>query len=348
MSRSPKTWKNLPDQSTPITAEELNRLEEQAYKLEFEYIDLSEDGTDLAKLFYNPTDDTLNFVHKNAIQQVGEEIYIQFTNSTGATIPNGSLVGLTGVGTTVSLYNANGSTPPMYFLGVVTDDVLNGERGRITQFGRVRDVDTSSLSSGVVYADPLVSGGLTSAKPTAPNVVLPVGVVVVSDILGQIFVRPIIEQQKYFGSFVRTLDATLATINTETPIVFDQTILANGVSISPTNTSRIIVTHSGYYSFNFSCQLASTNASLKNIKIWFKVNGVSVPNSTMRRAMETGTAVTVQTRLTELSLNAGDYVEIVWAADNTTVILDAIVADTVAPFAPATPAATLQVTQVQQ
>lgn len=346
MSRSPKTWKNLPDRTTPITADEMNRIEEQAYKLEFEYIDLNEDGTDLAKLFYNPADDTLNFVHKNAIQQVGEEIYIQFTNTTGATIPNGSLVGLTGVGTTVSLYNASGSTPPMYFLGVVTHDVLNGERGRITQFGRVRDIDTSSLPVGVVYADPLVEGGLTSIKPTAPNVVLPVGVVVVSSVAGQLFVRPIIEQQRYYGAFQKTVDASPAAINTAYPITFDTTSISNGVSIDAIQ-SRIKVIRSGLYVFNASFQLTATNSSIKNIKMWVRKNGVDIPFTTLIRSLESGTAVAVQSRSFSISLNADDYVEFMWASDNTGVSLDARPADVVAPFAPAAPAVTLTVNQVQ-
>lgn len=347
MSRSPKTWKNLPDLTTPITADELNRIEEQAYKLEFEYIDLNEDGTDLAKLFYNPVDDTLNFVHKNAIQQIGEEIYIQFTNSTGATIPNGSLVGLTGVGTTVSLYNANGSTPPMYFLGMVTHDVLNGERGRITQFGRVRDIDTTSFPVGIIYADPLVAGGLTSVKPTAPNVVLPVGVVVQSAALGQAFIRPIIEQQRYYGSFVKTINASPSAINTAYPITFDTTSISNGVSID-TIQSHIKVAHSGLYVFNASFQLTATNSSIKNIKMWVRKNGIDIPHTTLVRSLESGTAVAVQSRSFSISLNADDYVEFMWASDNTGVSLDARIADTVAPFAPSAPAVTLTVNQSQQ
>lgn len=345
-------WKNLPDKTTPINAERLNALENQAYNPEYmSFTPLIPIVQQIGAVYYDQTNDTLNVMHSGGVvQQIGEETFIYTTNTTGSTILNGELIGLDPATSGIVRYLANGSTSPIYFLGVATQDIPIGEKGRLTVFGRVRGINTSAFQFRKdLYASPSVAGGMTNTKPTAPNVVLDIGLTTVVDAVnGEIFVRPIFEQQKYFGSFVRTLDATLATTNTETPIVFNQTILANGVSISPTNTSRIIVAHSGYYSFNFSCQLASTNASLKNIKIWFKVNGVAIPNSTMRRAMETGTAVTVQTRVTELSLNENDYVEIVWAADNTTVILDAIVADTVAPFAPATPAATLQVTQVQQ
>ena len=320
----------------------------------WDYFQLTQNPTiisQVAQLFWSTATDTLNVVHSGGVvQQVGEETFIYTTNTTGSTILNGELIGLDPTTDGIVRYLANGATNPIYFLGVATQNIPVGQKGRLTVFGRVRGLNTSAFQFRKdLYASPSVAGGMTNTKPTAPNVVMDIGLTTIVDAVdGEIFVRPIFEQQRYFGSFVRNTDATLTTANTETPIVFNTTLLANGVSISGANPSRIVVAHSGYYSFNFSCQLASTNASIKNVKFWYKVNGVTVPYSTMRRALETGTANTVQTRVTELSLNANDYVEIVWASDNTNVILDAIIADTVAPFAPVTPSATLQVTQVQQ
>lgn len=320
----------------------------------FDYIDFTSNTPvteQVARMYYSTLTDTLNIVHTGGVvQQVGEETFIYTTNTTGSTILNGELIGLDPVTDGIVRYLADGNTSPIYFLGVATQEIPVGAKGRLTVFGRVRGLDTSGLLFRKrLYASSTIAGGMTNTKPTFPSISLNIGVAtVISATDGEIFIRPILEQQEYGGSFVRSLDATLAAINTETPIVFNQALLANGVSIDPVNTSRIVIANSGNYSFNFSCQLASTNSSIKNVKFWYKVNGVAVPYSTMRRAVETGTANTVQTRVTELSLNANDYVEIVWASDNTNVILDAVVADSVAPFAPATPAATLQVTQVQQ
>lgn len=322
----------------------------QEQSSQFDYIDLNPNAphaNKVARLSYG-ADDTLNIDHKDGVvQQVGEEIFIQVTNTTGSTILNGSLVGLTGSGTIVSLYNANGSVPPMYVLGLATHDIPNGARGRITQFGRVRDVNTSGLSVGVVYANPAVIGGLTSIKPTAPNAVIPIGVVTSSAVNGQIFVRPILEQQKYYGSFVKTVDVSPAAADTAYPITFDTTSISNGVVID-TIQSRIKVLHSGYYIFNASFQLTATNSSIKNIKMWFRKNGIDVPNTTLIRSLESGTAVAVQSRTFAESLNANDYIELVWASDNTGVSLDARAADVAAPFAPVAPAVTLIVNQSQQ
>lgn len=354
MTFEKKTWEDLPSEETPIDAASLNRIEDQLEAPAVKYIDLDLNPVYVqqpARLAWNEALDTLIINHTGGVmQQVGEETFIYTTNTTGSTILNGELIGLDPVTDGVVRYLADGNTSPIYFLGVATQDIPVGEKGRLTVFGRVRGLNTSSLLFRKnLYASASVAGAMTNTKPTFPNNSLNIGVTtVVSATDGEIFIRPILEQQKYSGSFFRVADATLAAINTATAIHFDQTGLASGVSIDPVNTSRVKVANSGLYSFNFSCQLASTNASIKNVKIWLAVNGVAIPNSTMRRALETGTANTVQTRSTVIPLNANDYVEVYWASDNINVVLDAVVADAVAPNAPATPAVTLQVTQVQQ
>lgn len=314
----------------------------------FDYIDFDRNNGNslqIGRMFYNEVDDTLNIAQKNGVvQQIGEEIFIQVTNSTGSTILNGSLVGLTGSGTTVSLYNANGSVPPMYVLGVATHDIPNGTRGRLTQFGRVNDVNTIGLSVGIVYANPSIPGGLTSIKPTAPNSVVPVGVVTSSSINGQIFVRPILEQQRYFGAFALTTNASLTAINTATAIVLNTTTVSNGVSLgSP--SSRIVVANSGLYSFIVSFQLSSTNSSIKDVYLWFRKNGVDLANSAIVHSLESGTAKTVQSRNYTISMNAGDYIELYWASPNNGVQLSAIASTA---FSPSAPAVILNVNQIQQ
>lgn len=333
----------------------INQIEEkenhisliQEQSNDFDYIDLNPNAphaSKVARLSYG-IDDTLNIDHKyGVVQQVGEEIFIQVTNTTGPTILNGSLVGLTGSGTAISLYNANGSVPPMYVLGLATHDIANGARGRVTQFGRVRDVNTTGLSVGVVYANPAVIGGLTSVKPTAPNAVIPVGVVTLSSVNGEIFVRPILEQQRYYGAFAKTVNATLSAISTANAITFDTTTVSNGVSIG-VPTSRIAVAHSGLYNLSMSFQLAASSLSIKDIYLWVRKNGVDLPNSTIIHSLESNSAKTVQSRSMTISLNANDYIELYWASPDNGVSLSAIPATA---FSPAAPSVILSVNQIQQ
>ena len=302
------------------------------------------------RVVWSDTADTIEIHHSNnVVQQVGEETYIYTTNTTGSTILNGELIGLDPVTDGIVRYLADGNTSPIYFLGVATQEIPVGEKGRLTVFGRVRGLDTSGLLLRKnLYASASVAGAITNTKPTFPNISLNIGIATtISATDGEIFVRPILEQQKYYGSFFRVSNATLAAENTATPIQFNQSGLARGVSIDPVNTSRIVIANSGLYSFNFSCQLVATSASLKNVKIWLAVNGTAIDNSTMRRALVNRNDVTVQTHTVDIHLNANDYVEIYWASDDTELLLNYTAADSVAPFAPATPAATLQVTQVQ-
>lgn len=315
-----------------------------------DYIDFSLNPphtNDVARLTWNETDDTLNIHHSGDVtQQVGEEIYARVTNNTGVTITNGQFIGLTGSGTSVTPYIANASVPPLYAIGVATQDIPNGGRGRLTVWGRVRELDTSAWVAGtIVYASPTIAGALTNVKPTAPNLVIPVGVVTnQSATLGEIFVRPVIEQQLYYGAFVRTTDVTPAVANTAYAITFDTTSVSNGVTIG-TPASRIVVSNSGLYTFSVSFQLTSTNSSIKNVYLWFRKNGVDVPNSTIIRSLESGTAVGVQTRSMFFSLAANDYIEVMWASDDVNVLLDARAATA---FAPSAPAVLLTVDQIQQ
>lgn len=300
----------------------------------------------VGRLAWDMNDDTLNLGHSGGvIQQIGEELYARVTNATGSTITNGQFVGLTGSGTAVAPYIANGSAPPMYAVGVATQDILNGQRGRLTVWGRVRGFDTSSWAVGtILYSSPSVAGGLTSTKPTAPNLVIPVGVVTISDASnGEIFVRPIIEQQLYYGSFLKTANASPAVVNTAYAITFDTTQVSNGISLG-TPTSRIVAANSGLYSFNVSFQIQSGSASAKTIWFWFRKNGVDIANSSLKRSFDSNN-ITTQTRSQRISLNAGDYVEVMWASDDTNVSLE-YTASTA--FAPAAPSCVLSVEQIQQ
>lgn len=315
------------------------------------YIDLNRfpnAGNQLARLRWDDTSDTLAIGHSGGVvQQVGEELYARVTNSTGSAFSSGDLIGLTGSGTAVGKYDASGTSPPIYAIGIATETIAaGGGRGRLTVYGRVNNLDTSSYVVGdTLYANPAVAGGLTKIKPTAPNVVLPIGVVTtVSATVGQIFVRPIFDQQMFYGAFAKTIDATPTAANTANAITMDTTVVSNGVVIDGTVTSRITVSNSGLYLFNVSFQLTSTNASVKNVYLWFRKNGVDVPNTTIIRSLESASAVTVQTRSAFFSMSATDYIELMWAADNTAVTLDARAATA---FCPSAPAVTLTVNEIQ-
>jgi hypothetical protein len=306
----------------------------------------------IRRMAWNDDDQTIEIgMEYGVIQQVGMETYARVENTTGVTIPNGTVVGFVGVGAnntlSVAPYLADGSTPTLYILGVMTHDLPDsGEVGYCTVWGHVREIDTSAFSIGdVLYASPTVAGAFTATKPTAPDNVVPVAAVLkVGTTDGEIFVRPTIEQQKYYGQFIKTADQSPAAINTAYAITFDSTPIANGISIgSP--ASRIVVSESGLYNFAATYQLTSTSSSTKNIWLWFRINGTDVPNSSILVTLSSNNEYKAVCRSDFFTLDANQYVELMWASDSTAVTLDAVASTA---FAPGSPALILAVTQVQQ
>lgn len=306
------------------------------------------------ELAWNDVDDCLDIGMEYGVKlQTGLEYYARVENNTGVTIPNGTVVGFAGVGPggsiSVAPYLADGSQPSLYVLGVMTHDLPDtGTRGYCTAWGYVRDLDTSGFSVGdLLYPSPTVAGALTNVKPTAPQNVIPIAVTLVSHATqGAIFVRPTIEQHKHYGVFTKTTDQSPAVINTEYLLTFDNTEKAYGVEIDGTVTSRIVIAHeSGYYKFDATLQFTSGSASAKTVWVWFKVNGATVPNTARLLTMDINGGYVPIALSEAFTLEANDYVEIAFAANDTAVTVDSVAATA---FAPVAPAITLAVVQLQQ
>ena len=319
-----------------------------------DYIDLSESPAPVDKtrrLSWNTTDQTVNLgMDYGVTQQIGQETYARVGNTTGVTIPNGTVVGFAGATSNALLvapYLADGSQPTLYILGIMTHDLPDsGEKGYCTTWGFVRDMDTSAFSPGdLLYASPTVAGALTNTKPTAPDNVIPLAACITSNATtGIVFVRPTIQQMQYYGVFTKTTDQTPAVINTEYLLTFDNTQISNGVTIGGT-TSEIIVPESGLYQFDATVQLTSGSSSSKNIWVWWKKNGTAIANSARLVTSDVNNGYIPIALNETVSLAANEYVELAFAADSTNVTVDSVAATA---FAPAAPAVVLSVTQVQQ
>jgi hypothetical protein len=274
-------------------------------------------------------------------------------NNTGNTIDNGTVVGFAGAEQNgearieVSPYNANGSVPSLYAIGVATQDIEDGEDGRITVWGKVRDVDMSAFTVGdILYADPATTGGFANVKPTAPNAVVSIAAVLNNDASeGEIFVRPTILPQESYGKFLITSDITIPVADTANVAVFDTTEISNGVTLG-TPASRMIVNQSGYYQIDVSAQVDATGGGFSSgtMYIWIRVNGTDVVNSTRRQGVLASAPSAAFSYTKTISLDINDYVEIGYAADSTSVFFNAA-ANTA--FAPSTTAIACGITQVQ-
>lgn len=353
-----------PEPADQNTALELAPAIRESNTLNTNYLDFEVDApkTDqLGRIGWNPSDQTLDIgMDYSVVQQVGMETYARVENATGVTIPNGTVVGFAGVGAnntlSVTPFVADGTVPTLYILGIMTHDLPNsGEVGYCTTWGHVRGLDTSAFSVGdILYADPATPGGLTATKPTAPNAVVPIAAVLQVDATnGEIFVRPTIEQQQYYGVFSDTTDQTPGAAYTPQAVSFNTTDVANGFTRVGTPATQITAAVSGLYSFKFSFQVTSGSASAKTLWVWPRINGNDVPNSNGKVTVSGSGTVLVPAWSWTLSLNAGDYFELIFAADDTNVELthEAATAGAVgtATFVrPAIPSVILEVNQIQQ
>lgn len=172
-----------------------------------DYIDLPIAGphvTQPRRVQWNEDDGTVDVgLYGDSVLQVGQEIMYYAKNTSGGLITNGTPVMFTGtVGSSGKLTFgkavANGTFPSEYMMGVATQDIDNNAFGYVTSFGLVRGWNTTGSPYGeswndgdLLYFDPATPGTWTKVKPAAPNIRIPVAVVINagSGGSGSIFVR---------------------------------------------------------------------------------------------------------------------------------------------------------------
>lgn len=309
-------------------------------------------NVETGKLSYNPDEDTLDLTHLDGVtQQIGLEQYMRCANETGSTIANGRVVGFAGVNGEIKIqeYIADGTQDELYFIGVTTQEFSDQEIGMVTTYGKVRGLDTTgggeNWSVGdILYASTTVAGGLTNVRPTVPNVVIVVAAVLSVDATdGVILVRPTVPIGLDYGAFASTADQTLVAINTATAITFNTTEVSKGVSLG-TPASRLVVDQAGEYQIDVSYQLTSGNSSDKNVYFWLRKNGSDVADTTRAITVNINGGFVPISVTYPIVLEASDYVELYWAADDTNVTLDALASSA---FAPSAPSVLVSVTQIQ-
>jgi len=142
-----------------------------------------------------------------------------------------------------------------------------------------------------------------------------------------------------YGSFYDTTTQTATVINTAKAITFNTTDLSNGVYVG-TPTSRIYVDNEGIYNYDMSFQLDKTSGGVGDFYIWFRLNGVDVPNSASYIQIQGNNAEIFSSLNYFFDLKSGDYVEIMFSVSDLSVEVAAFAA---APPVPAIPSIILTV-----
>ena len=174
------------------------------------------------------------------------------------------------------------------------------------------------------------------AAPNASNGVPTFRALVASDI-----------PTKAYGAFSDYTDQTIASTTTAYTMTFNTTDLGgNGISV--VSSSRLTVTTTGIYNFQWSGQFESSDNAPQDAFVWIRINGTDVVGSTGRIGLlqRKGAGDPYHSIVGWnflLSLTANDYVELVWSATSTSVSIKTYAAGT-SPTRPTTASliATLQ------
>ena len=150
-----------------------------------------------------------------------------------------------------------------------------------------------------------------------------------------------------FGAFSSANDQT-GSITSGTVMTFTGTDIADGITLA--SGSQLTVPNDGIYNLQFSAQLKNIENAQYDVTIWFRVNGVDVPNS--------ATQVTVPARKSAgifgygvaswnifLDMNTGDYAQIVWLPTIATMTIEAL-PSSLSPAYPAIPSVIATMNQV--
>jgi len=150
------------------------------------------------------------------------------------------------------------------------------------------------------------------------------------------------------GDFAQVDDTTTQTasaINTPTAITWDTLAFSQGISINSTDTSKIEFINSGKYYIHFSCLLESSSSSTKSIWAFPRINGTDIPGSTIFHTLKTNNAMRTLSKGGILEVNAGDYLQAMFAVDNTGLHL---APESATAFSPSAPSASLEIIQLSQ
>ena len=151
-----------------------------------------------------------------------------------------------------------------------------------------------------------------------------------------------------YGSFYDSSDQVALAENTAYAIPLGTTAEAIGTSI--VDGTKIKVDYEGVYNIQFSLQLHNRGGAGSGtvVQIWLRRNGIDVVDSATKIDVDTNSPWQVPAWNFMLSLNANDYVELIWSTNNVSIAIEANTATSPAPAIPSTILTIQQVMYTQQ
>ena len=148
-----------------------------------------------------------------------------------------------------------------------------------------------------------------------------------------------------YAQLIRTTSQAAANANTAYGIAWDTMVFGDGITLDPTDNTKIVFPEGGKFILSFSAELKSNSSSFKTIWIWPRINGVDTDGATMKTTLHTNNQDIVVSRTAIFEMQAGQYLQAMFAVNDVAIWIDAPAATA---FAPSAPAATLSITRYMQ
>ena len=113
-----------------------------------------------------------------------------------------------------------------------------------------------------------------------------------------------------YGSFLRTTTQTNLDTTNGNVVVYDTTVASNNFTL--VSGSRITAAVAGVYSIIAAYQVQKTDPGTDDINVWFKKNGVNIPNTGSNLTLVGNNAAQLATTPWIVTLAVGDYIEAWW------------------------------------
>ena len=154
----------------------------------------------------------------------------------------------------------------------------------------------------------------------------------------------VFDQNIWYGHFSKLGDQVATAINTPNAVTFTDTDASDGVLLGSGN-NRFDILNPGVYQIGYTIQVQSSSGSAKTIYSWLRKNGVDVPDSANRQTDNINGGFVQVGGNHFLDLAANDYIQLMFAVDDTALTIHH---DTATAFCPATSAAEVSITHVVQ
>jgi len=244
---------------------------------------------------------------------------------------SGTVTSVTGSG---NIASSGGTTPNITFTGTLpianggTNGTATPTAGAVAVGNGTQYAFTAAGSAGQV----LTSNG--STVPTWATVATGIGTT------------------GYWGSFWDTTNQTAASTTVAYTInIGTSDPNNNGVSIVSGN--QITVAYAGVYNIQYSIQFQNVGTGNKNYNtdVWFRLNGVDIPDSNSiywiasKNSTVNGEMIAAVNYV--MSLNAGDYIQLMWAVSDVDISIATLPAAS-SPTVPRTPGVIVTVTPITE